>query len=150
MNAKMLSKCILFILLLSLSACADEATTGTLTEDDFNDSLCQTIGGDREVRRYYTYGDDQEGYVSVDCETNIYVIEGGLDRRSSLDSLQQALFFSVLTSKTPAVVIYDTDGSVGRYEHRIQAASEKVGVLFIQLRFDDTMDSEWLASIFGE
>ena len=34
-----------------------------------------------------------------------------LDKRSSLDSLQQALFFSVLTGKRPAVVISGTDGT---------------------------------------
>ena len=50
----------------------------------------------------------------MDCETSNYVIEGGLDKRSSLDSLQQALFFSVLTGKVPIVVIYDTDGMVGQ------------------------------------
>ena len=38
----------------------------------------------------------------------------GLDRRSSLDSVQQALFYASLTGKMPAVVIYDTDGK-GRH-----------------------------------
>ena len=138
----MIWKCALLILLLPLTACADE--------DDFNDSLCQTLGGERETRHGYTYGDGQEGYVVVDCETESFVIEGGLDRRSSLDSLQQALFASVLTGKAPAVVIYDSDGQVGRYEHRIQAACESVGVLFLRLGFDDTRDSEQLDTIFEE
>ena len=134
------------MLLCSLALCAQSIAQ---TEDDFNDSMCNTIGGERETRHYYTYGDGRQSYVVMDCETDLFVIEGGLDKRSSLDSLQQALFFSALTDKTPAVVIYDTDGMGGKYEHRIQAASESVGVLFLRLRFDDTIDSEWLADAFG-
>ena len=57
--------------------------------------------------------------------------EGGLDKRSSLDSVQQALFFASLTGKQPAVVIYDTDGRIGPYEHRIRVACEMVGVRFV-------------------
>ena len=56
------------------------------------------------------------------------VYEGGLDKRSSLDSLQQALFFGYLTGKTPAVVIYDTVGREGRFEYRIRTACQQVGV----------------------
>ena len=119
------------------------------SEDEFNDSLCRTIGGTRETRHSFTYGDGQQGYVSADCETEFFVIEGGLDKRSSLDSLQQALFLSVLTRKSPAVVIYDTDERIGRYEHRIQVASERAGVLFLRLRLEDLRDREWLEMILG-
>ena len=69
-------------------------------------------------------------YAQVDCETNTTVYEGGLDKRSSLDSLQQALFFSVLTGKRPAVVIYDTDGQEGQFEYRIRTACQKSGVSY--------------------
>ena len=55
------------------------------------------------------------------------VYDGGLDKRSSLDSLQQALFFSVLTGKQPEVVIYDTDGQEGQFEYRIRTACQKAG-----------------------
>ena len=58
--------------------------------------------------------------------------ESGLDKRSSLDSVQQALFAAFLTGKEPAVVIYDTDGQIGRYEYRIQVACELAGVTFLQ------------------
>ena len=119
------------------------------SENDFNDSLCHMIEGTREKRHDFTYGDGQQGYVSVDCETEFFVIEGGLDKRSSLDSLQQALFFSVLTGKSPVVVIYDTDERIGKYEHRIQVASEKAGVLFLRLYLDNTMDYEWLKRVLG-
>ena len=69
-------------------------------------------------------------HVKVDCETSTTVYEGGLDKRSSLDSLQQALFFSVLTGKRPAVVIYHTDGKEGRFEYRIRTACQKSGVRY--------------------
>ena len=68
--------------------------------------------------------------MKVDCETDTTVYEGGLDKRSSLDSVQQALFFSVVTGKAPAVVIYDTDGKEGRFEFRIRAACRKAGVQY--------------------
>lgn len=113
-------------------------------ENAFNDSLCRTLQGEREVRHDYNYGDGEDSYVKVDCETKLYVIEGGLDRRSSLDSLQQALFFSELTGKAPVVVIYDTDGKIGMYEHRIRASSEKAGIRFLRLPFHETLDPNTL------
>lgn len=70
-------------------------------------------------------------YVIVDCETATHVYEGGLDKRSSLDSVQQALFFASLTGKKAAVVIYDTDGVTGKYEYRIKTACEIAGVEYI-------------------
>ena len=59
-----------------------------------------------------------------------YVIEGGLDKRSSLDSIQQAVFASTLTGKKPAVAIYDTNGTWGKYEHRIYSSAKKLGIKF--------------------
>ena len=118
-------------------------------ERKFNNALCQAVQGETEVKHKYSYGDGQPGYVFVDCETQFHVIEGGLDKRSSLDSLQQALFFSVLTRKEPVVVIYDTDGKTGRYEHRIREACEKAGVLFLRLSFGDTSDPAALPAALG-
>lgn len=141
-----LRRCVTSTMLLCAVWCAEPLAQ---SENDLNDSLCHMIGGARETRHAFTYGDGQQGYVSVDCETEFFAIEGGLDKRSSLDSLQQALFFSVLTGKSPAVVIYDTDEKVGTYEHRIQVASETAGVLFLRLRSGDTMDREWLEMVFG-
>ena len=85
--------------------------------------LYATVNGDTETRHGYTYGGGRS-FVKVDCETSTTVYEGGLDKRSSLDSLQQALFFSVLTGKRPAVVIYHTDGKEGRFEYRIRTACQ--------------------------
>ena len=79
------------------------------------------VNGETDTRHGYTSAGGR-GYVEVDCETGTMVYEGGLDKRSSLDSVQQALFFSHVTGKRPAVVIYDTDGREGRFEYRIRIA----------------------------
>ena len=68
-----------------------------------------------ETRHTCTY-DGSSSFVKVDCEAGTTVYEGGPDKRSSLDSLQQALFFSALTGKQSAVVIYDADGKNGWFE----------------------------------
>ena len=104
--------------------------TSMVDEDAHNDAFCAEIGGQREVRHGYTYPTGKS-YVLVDCETEDTVYEGGLDQRSSLDSVQQALFAASLTGKEPTVVIHDTDGQIGRYEHRIRVACEMVGVTFV-------------------
>ena len=65
--------------------------------------------------------------MEVDCEIGTMVYEGGLDKRSSLDSVQQALFFSHVTGKRPVVVIYDTDGREGRFEYRTGLPAGKPG-----------------------
>ena len=102
-------------------------------EDAYNDAFCASVGGQREVRHTYTFPTG-ESYVLVDCETADTVYEGGLDKRSSLDSIQQVLFFAFLTGKEPAVVIYDTDGKMGRFEYRIQVACEQAGVEFLLMQ----------------
>ena len=100
------------------------------SEDAHNAAFCADMGGATETRHYYDYPTGRS-YGRVDCETADTVYEGGLDKRSSLDSVQQALFSAHLTGKRPAVVIYDTDGEIGAYEHRIQVACESAGVLFL-------------------
>lgn len=101
-----------------------------MSEDEYNKIFCASVGGVTEIRHRYP-----KGYVKVDCETSDSVYEGGLDKRSSLDSLQQAVFFSVLTGKEPVVVIYDTDGKLGKFEYRIKKACAKVGVRFLRIQY---------------
>ena len=101
----------------------------TNSEAEYNRRFCATVNGVMETRHGYTYAGGRS-YVVVDCETSNTVYEGGLDKRSSLDSLQQALFFSHVTGKRPAVVIYDTDGKEGRFEYRIRTACQKAGVRY--------------------
>ena len=92
-------------------------------------ALCALFNGETDIRHGYTSAGGRS-YVEVDCETGTMVYEGGLDKRSSLDSVQQALFFSHVTGKRPAVVIYDTDGREGWFEYRIRMACWKAGVRF--------------------
>ena len=94
-----------------------------ITEALATAAFCASIGGVEEVRHSYLHT-----YIKVDCETTTEVIEAGLDKRSSLDSIQQALFFATLTNKKPVVVIYDTDQKEGIYEYRIRKACESVGI----------------------
>ena len=101
----------------------------TASEDDYNRWFCTRVNGETATRHGYTSAGGR-GYVEVDCETGTMVYEGGLDKRSSLDSVQQALFFSHVTGKRPAVVIYDTDGREGRFEYRIRVACRKAGVRY--------------------
>ena len=99
------------------------------SEAELNRQFCESVGGLTEIRHYYNYPGGR-GYVSVDCETSDTVWEGGLDKRSSLDSVQQALFAAHVTGKQPAVVIYDTDRKEGRFEYRIKTACDRAGVNF--------------------
>lgn len=102
-------------------------------EGYYNDLFCEEVGGEREVRLPYRWGEGekQSGDVIADCKTKTHVYEGGKDTRGSLDSVQQALFFSYVSKLKPAVVIYDTDGKFGQYEYQIKKASEEAGVEFI-------------------
>lgn len=112
---------------------------GKATEDTYNAIFCKSVGGKTEVRHDYEVSTGKHqvlmNSVIVDCETATHVYEGGLDKRSSLDSLQQALVFAELTGKTPAVVIYDTDNKAESYEYRIMTACQKAGVEFILKRY---------------
>ena len=112
-----------------------------LTESDFNTIFCAEVGGEQEVRLDYSYGLG-ESYVVADCVTDTHAWEGGLDRRSSLDSVQQALFFSALTGKEPGVVLYDTDGTEGQYEYRIRIAAQLAGVEYVSYDWQEGLDDE--------
>lgn len=103
-----------------------------MTEDDYNAAFCASVGGQTEVRHAYTYPTG-ESFIRVDCETETAVYEGGIDKRSSLDSVQQALFAASLTGKQSTVVIYDTDGQIGPYEHRIHVVCKAAGVRFLRV-----------------
>ncbi|MFD0857402.1 hypothetical protein [Roseovarius aquimarinus] len=84
-------------------------------------------GGEPEVQHGYSAGYDLHR-IRVDCETATEVIEVALDKRSALDSVQQALFAAHLTGKAPVIVMIDRDGRTGPYETRIEAAAGMAGV----------------------
>ena len=128
MTMKLIFFCLCWVVLTGLAYAVDE--------DTLNNRFCEEIGGEREVRHTYIYPGGR-GSVYVDCETADTVYEGGKDGRSSLDSVQQAMFFASLTGKHPAVVIYDTDGAVGRFEHRIRVACVFAGVRYIRVQEEE-------------
>ncbi len=109
-------------------------------EDFFNLRLANYLGGKTEVTYNYDYNINGKsprlGSIRIDIVTDQYVIEGGLDKRSSLDSIQQAVFASTLTGKKPAVAIYDTNGSWGKYEHRIYSTAKELGIKFFWVSRD--------------
>lgn len=88
------------------------------TEAELNRQFCQSVNGQTETHHLYTYAGGRS-HIRVDCETHDMVYEVGLDRRSSLDSIQQALFAAQVTGKLPAVAIYDTDRQEGQFEYMI-------------------------------
>lgn len=96
--------------------------------------LANQLGGRVEVSFNYNYNlkgaTPLVASIRVDVVTDEYVIEGGLDKRSSLDSIQQAVFASTISGKKPAVAIYDTNGLWGKFEHRIWSAAKKLNVKF--------------------
>ena len=112
-------------------------------ENYYNLQLAQQLSGKTEEILYYNYKPEGsasvQASVRIDIVTDEYVIEGGLDKRSSLDSIQQAVFASTITGKKPAVAIYDTDGHWGKYEHRIWSASKKLGIRFIWVSKNGTI-----------
>ncbi len=122
---------------------------GPVTEADYNELFCQAVSGELEVRHSYNF-DAGSSYVIVDCETANTVWEGGLDKRSSLDSIQQALFFHHVTGKTPALVIYDTDGVEGIYEYRIRIAAELAGVRYETFNGRDSVIDDTTGSAFAD
>ena len=105
-----------------------------LNEDYYNMCLANQLGGRTEVSFNYNYNlkgsSPLVASIRVDVVTDEYVIEGGLDKRSSLDSIQQAVFASTISGKKPAVAIYDTNGFWGKFEHRIWSAAKKLNVKF--------------------
>ena len=127
----------------------DTEESGPVTEADYNELFCNEVGGESEVGHSYNFGVG-ESYVYVDCETSDTVWEGGLDKRSSLDSIQQALFFHYLTGKTPAVVIYDTDGVEERFEYRIRIAAELAGVRYVSYNGKDSVIDDLIGSAFAD
>ena len=71
---------------------------GGLSENYYNTALASLINGLTEVSYSFIYNTignrDYSGSIRIDIVTDKYVIEGGKDKRSSLDSIQQAAFAS--------------------------------------------------------
>ena len=103
-------------------------------ESYYNAQLAAHLGGRTEVTIDFTYGlqgnTPRQASVRIDIVTDQFAIEGGLDKRSSLDSIQQAVFAASQLGLKPAVAIYDTDGIWGKYEHRVWTVAKELGVKY--------------------
>jgi hypothetical protein len=108
-----------------------------MTEADLIPIICAILlGGDPEVRVGYTIAGGPH-HIRIDCLTDAHAIEIGLDgRRSSLDSVQQALFAAGLTARAPLVVLVDTDGTEDAIEYRVKTAARIAGVSYRALDVD--------------
>lgn len=60
--------------------------------------ICAILGGEPEVTHRYDIHDGSYS-IRVDCETDTHVYEVGLDKRTSLDSVQQAAFAGWVSGK---------------------------------------------------
>lgn len=102
---------------------ASQITFGN--EAFYNDKMAACLKGKRETRLFLR----ERSFVFVDIETSTHLIEAGLDKRSSLDSVQQAILFHILKpSKKPMIIIYDRDNKEGVFEYRIRLVSERLGI----------------------
>lgn len=102
-----------------------------MREVDLIPIICMLFfGGEAEPRIPVTIHAAQS-YIVPDCVTQGHAIEVGLDRRSSLDSLQQALFAAEMTDREPMIVLVDTDGGEDIYEFRIKTAARRAGVPYV-------------------
>ena len=102
--------------------------------------LCAFLAGSEQETRQYFDVNGMSRHVRVDCETEAHVIEIGLDgKRSSRDSVHQALFFAHLTGKTPAVILIDRDGFEGRFEYEMRHVTRAAGVTYARCHEDFIM-----------
>ncbi len=107
------------------------------TELELAAVICSLVfGGDSEVRHDYIAA-GRPHHVRVDCETDSHVIEVGLDdRRSSFDSLHQAIFAAELTGKIPMVIIVDTNSVEENVEYQIETTARWAGVNYLTVQED--------------
>lgn len=91
--------------------------------------FCMMLGGEPEVTHRYSINGETH-HVRLDCETETHAIEVGLDKRSSLDSVQQAVFGGWLAGKEPMVIINDRDGIEGPIEYLVETAARRMGVSY--------------------
>jgi predicted RecB family endonuclease len=110
--------------------------------------LCAMLGGEPEVRHSYQI-DGGSHYVRIDCETDTHAIEVGLDKRSSLDSVQQAEFAAWLAGKEPMVILINRDGRESSIEYRIRTTARRMGVAY-QTISDDRLLSWQMTAYFRQ
>ncbi|MEJ6398408.1 hypothetical protein [Yoonia sp. 208BN28-4] len=107
------------------------------TEIELTAILCSLIlGGETEVRHYYPVV-DRTHHIRVDCETPTHVVEVGFDaKRSSQDSLHQALFAAEQSGKLPMVVIIDTNGIEENVQYQVRTVARSLDVSYLTVTED--------------
>lgn len=125
---------------LSLTFC------GMANEVELAAILCSLImGGDAEVRHDYVAA-GRDHHVRVDCETDSHVIEVGFDaKRSTMDSLHQALFSAELTGKLPMIVVIDTNGMEESIEYQVRSVAQAAGVSYLAV--DEAFLIRWQMTV---
>lgn len=107
------------------------------SELDLAAILCSLIlGGEAEVRHDYTAA-GRDHHIRVDCETPSHVVEVGFDaKRSTYDSVHQALFAADLTGKLPMVVVIDTNGIEESVEYQVETVARLTDVSYLTVTED--------------
>ena len=100
----------------------------------FTAGFCAAVGGESFTHHPYDYPDGK-GVLVVGCETETEteVYTTRLDTWEATTAPLEALFAQVVTEKSPVVVIFDTDGKEGQYEHQVRAACKKAGIRFVRM-----------------
>jgi hypothetical protein len=98
-------------------------------EADLIPIICALLlGGESELRVSYEIYEGPQS-VRIDCLTETHAIEIGLDgRRSSYDSVHQAIFYGYLTEREPMVILVDTDGEEDNTEYQVRTVAQALGV----------------------
>ncbi|MBF9034485.1 hypothetical protein HKCCE2091_09560 [Rhodobacterales bacterium HKCCE2091] len=98
-------------------------------EFEFIPIVCGLIlgGAWEQTEAYGIHAGDHR--IRADCVTETHAVEIGLDdRRSSYDSVHQAIFAAHLTGREPMVVIIDTNGIEDAAEYQVETVARLAGV----------------------
>ena len=107
------------------------------------------LGGTPELRTPYVI-DDGDHHIRIDCLTPTHAVEIGLDdRRSSLDSVHQAIFAAHLTDREPMVVLVDTNGVEEAIEFQVETVARDLGVAYRVLDRDFILRMQMTAHLRG-
>ena len=100
--------------------------------------VCAKLGGEAfgdakypiEQRvTYNVHAEKKNRWIEVDCMTERYAIEVGLDdKRDSFDSLHQAIFAAVKTGREPMIAIVDTNDVEEKEQYQIEVVARYANV----------------------
>ncbi len=106
--------------------------------------LCSFLGGsDAEVPASFNNLDTRRS-IRIDCLTDDYAFEFGLDKRSSRDSIHQAVFAAEMTNTDPFVIIIDRDGVEGRFEQELRIVADVLDIRYA--RCSEDFITRWAAT----